>query len=141
MVEAAIGPIIIGIALGAIVIVNLPKETIHWDPSQKDIDQVKKQPTGGKPGDLPKPVSMKEIDAANKDKNAQAKTNNSGQKEPSAVKINVEEDKRLTDEVIEMIQAERNFGRQTLQKMIEEKTQDQDQKVRVMRRVKLMLDP
>ena len=56
---------------------------------------------------------MKEIDAAHL-KNLDDKAK-SGKKETTPAKptvsIDIEEDKRLTDEVIEMIQGERNFGR------------------------------
>ena len=40
-----------------------------------------------------------------------------------------------------MIQSESNFGKNSLKKMLDQKTQDDEQKVRVMKRVKLMLDP
>ena len=119
MVEAALGPVIIGILIGGIVIVNLPKEPFLYDPSKSDFEQVqfetakslskkddgKSKKIDGKSGSLPKPVSMKEIDAAHL-KNLDDKAK-SGKKETTPVKptvsIDVEEDKRLTDEVIEMI--------------------------------------
>ena len=40
-----------------------------------------------------------------------------------------------------MISKASNFGRKSLEGMIKAKTQDTEQQVRVMRRVKLMLDP
>ena len=40
MVEAALGPVIIGILIGGIVIVNLPKEPFLYDPSKSDFEQV-----------------------------------------------------------------------------------------------------
>ena len=83
---------------------------------------------------MPKPTSMKEIESKNKNKK--------GKKDEPVEKKDVEtEDKEMTNEIIEMIQQENNFGSKSLVSMLDAKTSDKDQKIRVMKRVKLMLDP
>ena len=84
MVDAAIGPVILGVALAGFVIAIIPKEPTIYDPSKADFSKVqfenaqalnkdgtsKKNKNGEEEkskSQLPKPVSMKEIDASNKE--------------------------------------------------------------------------
>ena len=61
--------------------------------------------------------------------------------EASKKSENVEEDKRLSEEIISLMQNEANVSKTSLTTMLDKKCDDPDQRVRVMRRVRLMLDP
>ena len=47
----------------------------------------------------------------------------------------------MADEIITKISETSSFGKTTIQKMLEARTKDEAQQLRVMRRIKLMLDP
>ena len=53
----------------------------------------------------------------------------------------LEQDKKLAEEVIQMITKESSIGTKSIAEMLEKKVDDQDQRKRVMKRVKLLLDP
>ena len=54
---------------------------------------------------------------------------------------NAEEEKRLSEEIIALMQNESSVSKTSLTTMLDKKCDDPEQKVRVMRRVRLMLDP
>ena len=59
----------------------------------------------------------------------------------SKVTKNAEEEKRLSEEIIALMQNESSVSKTSLTTMLDKKCDDPEQKVRVMRRVRLMLDP
>ena len=96
MVEQAIAPILIGVCIAGIVIANVPKEPVFFNPEEMkaemdgrgDKDEKSKDSSG-----IPKPTSMRELAKAAKTEKEEKKEETPNKDEKAAETAMMEADK------------------------------------------------